>query len=107
MKKILFVILCLTLILSGCAMIKAWKSIPPPGGCDQCHFVEIGSDWRAINRPVTINDEMGRYSWQKPQSVLPPENSPMDDRKVQELRCFRCHKGPDRKHIDYQGMYHH
>jgi len=38
MKYVLLLIL--VAVAGGCAMFTSWKSIPPPGGCDQCHTVE-------------------------------------------------------------------
>jgi len=107
MKNVFFPLFLLGLFISGCAMVSAWKTIPPPGGCNQCHVKQISADWVATIAPATINTETGRYSWQMPESTLPPESSPLDERKVQELKCFRCHKGPDKKHIEYSGSYHH
>ncbi len=103
-------ILLLSLALAtlwGCAMFGSWKAIPPPGGCDQCHTGQISGNWQVAVRPVTLNDESGRYAWQQPESILPPEPSPLEQRKISEQRCFRCHKGPDKAHTEYKGRYHH
>ena len=54
-----------------------------------------------------LNDETGQNPWQKPESVLPPPTSPLEQKKVTEERCFRCHKGPDKAHAEYKGHYHH
>jgi len=108
MKKILlFSVLCAYVVLIGCAMFGSWKAIPAPGGCDQCHEAEINNDWSIKVSPVALNDESGTPSFQKPTSVLPPAISPLEQQKVTDQRCFRCHKGPDKAHTEYKGRYHH
>lgn len=94
-------------VLVGCAMFGTWRSIPPPGGCDQCHTLPISANWEVAFTPVTLHDETGREPWQRPESVLPPESSPLEQMKVTEERCFRCHKGPNKAHTEYKGRYHH
>lgn len=95
-------------LLLGCSMFKTWKAIPPPGGCEQCHRVPISSDWVVTYRPVMLNDETGKNPWQQPESML-PESPPSDlqQQKITEQRCFRCHKSPDKVHLQYKGRYHH
>lgn len=94
-------------LLVGCAMFGAWKAIPPPGGCDKCHTQPISANWEVAFSPVALSDETDIPAWQRPESVLPPETSPLDERKITEERCFRCHKGPDKAHTEYKGRYHH
>jgi hypothetical protein len=109
MKKLpfyLFLFLALSLGW-GCSMFGAWKSIPPPGGCDKCHTVPISSNWKVAYSAPTLTDESMKNSWQQPESVLPRQPSPLEQTKVTEERCFRCHKGPDRAHTEYKGVYHH
>ncbi len=106
MKKILLPVL-LTSVLLGCAMFHSWKAIPPPGGCDECHTQPIGNDWQLAYKPVTLTSEVGKEAWQQPASVLPPETSPLEQQKITEQRCFRCHKGPNKAHVEYKGRYHH
>jgi len=102
------VLVCAAGLLLGCAMFTAWKTIPPPGGCDQCHQFEISANWVASYQPVQLNDETGKYSWQKPESVLGKPNAEvLEQQKVTEQRCFRCHKSPDPEHLERQGRYHH
>ncbi|WP_305041440.1 cytochrome C [Geoalkalibacter sp.] len=101
------VFLVLGASLLGCAMVGSWKAIPPPGGCDQCHQVPISHDWSVTVAPVALSDESGVPAWQQPTSVLPPEPSTLEQQKITEQRCFRCHKGPDRAHTQYKGRYHH
>lgn len=95
-------------LLVGCGMFGAWKAIPPPGGCEQCHAKQISADWQIVYRPADINDELDRYRWERPQAVAPDEPAQqMEQTKVTEQRCFRCHKGPDKAHLEYKGRYHH
>lgn len=108
MKRTVTLLLVLSLAVLGCTMFRAWKAIPPPGGCDQCHTEPISNDWQVAYKPATINDETGRYAWQQPESMAPPaDRSRLEEKKLSEQRCFRCHKGPNRAHIEYQGRYHH
>ncbi len=107
MKHSVGLILVVVLGIWGCSMFRSWTAIPPPGGCDQCHTIPISYDWQLAYKPVTLNDETGRLAWQRPESVNPPETSRVEERKLTEQRCFRCHKGPDKAHTDYQGRYHH
>lgn len=107
MKQTLIALLIMSGFCWGCAMLGSWKAIPPPGGCDQCHTRPINANWQIAYKAVTLNDETGKAAWQKPESILPPEPSPMEQKKVTEQRCFRCHKGPDKSHTEYRGRYHH
>jgi len=95
------------LALGGCAMFLTAKAIPPPGGCDQCHKFEISSNWEAGLSTAMLNDELDRHNWQKPESIFPDPESPLEQQKISEQRCFRCHRGPDEAHKTYQGRYHH
>ena len=107
MKKTLLLLILVLLAVCGCAMFGAWKSIPPPGGCDQCHTKQISANWQVAYKPADISDGTGRYPWQQPSSVAPTQPSPLEQQKVTEQRCFRCHKGPDKAHTEYRGRYHH
>ncbi len=93
--------------LIGCAMFGSWKAIPPPGGCDQCHTQQISADWQIAYAPATIHSETGQEPWQRPESILPAQPSSLEQKKITEERCFRCHKGPDKAHVEYKGRYHH
>ncbi|MBE0595760.1 MAG: cytochrome C [Desulfuromonadales bacterium] len=95
------------LFLVGCAMFGTWRTIPPPGGCDQCHSVPISANWEVAFTPVALHDETGQEPWQQPTSVLPKQASPLERMKVTEERCFHCHKGPNKAHTEYRGRYHH
>ena len=99
--------LLLSMFLVGCAMFGAWRTIPPPGGCGVCHIHPITADWSVAYEPVTLSDERDKYPWQRPETMMPPGSSPLEERKITEERCFRCHKGPDRAHTEYRGRYHH
>jgi hypothetical protein len=96
--------------ISGCAMFTAWKSIPPPGGCDQCHTTAISANWQAIYKPAMVADERGRLPFQTPeynQPSLGGQQSPLDEKKVEEKACYDCHKSPSQSHKDRKGRYHH
>jgi hypothetical protein len=54
-----------------------------------------------------LSDETGKNSWQRPESLMPPQESPIEQKKVTEERCFRCHKSPNKAHTEYKGRYHH
>jgi hypothetical protein len=98
--------LLVTLLLAGCAMFSAWKSIPAPQGCSECHQVSISGDWQILYRPVDLNDETGKLGWQQPIS-LQPETIPQEQRELSSQTCFKCHRSPDKKHKQYKGSYRH
>jgi len=105
LRRLTLIVTALT--LGGCAMFLTAKAIPPPGGCDQCHRATISSNWEAGVSTVALHDELDRHNWQKPESVLPDPESPLEQQKITEQRCFRCHRGPDENHRTYRGRYHH
>ncbi len=92
-------------------MFTAWRAIPPPGGCDQCHTVPISENWAVTYKPADLTDETGKLSFQSPQSVLPSSDkkgmSSLDLRKTQDLKCFECHKAPNKAHEGRSGRFHH
>jgi hypothetical protein len=102
--------LCLAATAAGCAMFGAWKSIPPPGGCDQCHTVSINANWQVSYQPAVVADERGRQYFQTPEYNIPPrgkEASPLETKKVEDLACFDCHKSPTPAHKGRTGRFHH
>lgn len=108
MLRFLSLTLMTVLFICGCAMFGAWKTIPPPGGCDQCHKLEISDNWTVAVGTARLTDEQGKNYWQQPESVLTAEpTSPLEEQKITEQRCFRCHKEPDKAHRQYKGRYHH
>lgn len=110
MKYSLLALAGLVFMISGCAMFTAWKSIPPPGGCDQCHTVEISTNWKAIYQVASIADERGRLTFQTPeynQPTLGGQESPLQTKKVEEKACFDCHKSPTPAHKGRKGRFHH
>lgn len=110
MKYALPLVLVFAATFTGCAMFTSWKSIPPPGGCDQCHTVEIKGNWQAAYHPATVADERGRQAFQTPeynQTVQNAQTSPLEIKKVEELRCFECHKSPTPAHRQRKGRFHH
>ena len=110
MKFALLILLTVVMGLEGCAMFGAWKSIPPPGGCDQCHTVSISTNWQVAYHAANVADERGRQSFQTPEynSVIKGGmESPIETKKVEELRCFECHKEPTPAHRERKGRFHH
>lgn len=106
-----FIVLSLgSLLISGCAMINAWRSIPPPGGCDRCHTTQITSNWALTYTPVNLNDEQNHLWFQSPSQVMPPSTKPdssLEIRKFEDSRCFDCHRSPNAAHLERSGNYHH
>lgn len=108
MKVILFTVILTVIALSGCAMFSSWTSIPPPGGCDRCHTVEISANWQATLTPVQLTGEDGKEPWQKKESMdTGTPDSPGAQQMLSDERCFRCHKDPDNTHSERRGSYHH
>jgi hypothetical protein len=100
----------LFMTLTGCAMFSAWKSIPPPGGCDQCHTVAISTNWQVTYRAANVADERGRQYFQTPEYNLElkgGQHSPLDEKKVEEMQCFDCHNTPTPAHRERKGKFHH
>lgn len=110
MKSVLLLLAASVAFISGCAMFTAWKSIPPPGGCDQCHTVAISTNWQVTYHPATVSDERGQLSFQTSefnQPYIGGQKSPLEAKKVEEKACFDCHKAPNQMHKDRKGRYHH
>jgi hypothetical protein len=108
MVRMLLLVFLLVIGICGCAMFGAWKSIPPPGGCDRCHKVAISNNWTVTVSAAKLTDERGHNYWQQPESIAPEEPaSPLEEKKITEQRCFRCHKEPNKAHRKYLGTYHH
>ena len=97
-------------LLCGCAMFSSWESIPPPGGCDQCHTVAITNDWAVTYKAAMLTDERNRNYFQTEQYSIPRNDKPVSSlevRKVEELRCFECHRSPNPAHKERKGRFHH
>ncbi len=110
--KFLFSIVALGVFIvpTGCAMFNAWKSIPPPGGCDQCHTVPISANWQITYQAANVESERGHLYFQTPQYNLDlkgKQQSPLDSKKMEELACFECHKEPSPAHRGFKGRFHH
>lgn len=102
--------LCFFMSMAGCAMFSAWKSIPPPGGCDQCHTVAITTNWQIMYQAANVADERGRQSFQTPEYNLTlkgKQQSPLEEKMVEEVACFDCHKSPSPQHRERKGRFHH
>lgn len=98
------------LILSGCAMFQSWQSIPPPGGCDQCHTIPINANWQVAYKAPILSDERGRDYFKTTEYNMPRTDQPsssLEMRKVEELKCFECHKAPNAAHKGRMGRFHH
>jgi hypothetical protein len=110
MKVVIPVLLTVAAALGGCAMFTAWKSIPPPGGCDQCHTVSISTNWQISYQVATVADERGRQAFQTPEynmARIGGQQNPIESKKVEELQCFECHKAPNASHRERKGRFHH
>jgi hypothetical protein len=110
MKYPLLVLAVLVFSISGCAMFTSWKSIPPPGGCDQCHTVEISANWKVSYQAADVADERGRLAFQTPernQPALGRQENPLEAKKVEEKACFDCHRSPNSQHRERKGRFHH
>lgn len=96
--------------LTACTMFTAWRSIPPPGGCEECHKVQITSNWQLSYKPSTLSDERGNLSFQTEAATMPRLDKPatsVDRQKMEELSCFQCHNAPDPSHKPLRGKFHH
>lgn len=98
------------LSLCGCAMFSAWQSIPPPGGCDQCHTLPIGTNWQVAYKAPILSDERNRDYFKTTEYNMPKTDQPsssLEVRKIEELKCFECHKAPNAAHKSRTGRFHH
>lgn len=99
------------ILFTGCAMVTSWKAIPPPGGCDQCHSVEIAANWRLSYQAAHLTDERGREYFQTSAGTMTATSvqptSSLDLRKDEDKPCFDCHKAPSSAHTKRRGRYHH
>jgi len=97
-------------MLSACAMFTAWRAIPPPGGCEECHKIPISANWQVTYRPADLSSDLHGASFQTPESLMPRTERPasiQEKQKVEELSCFECHNSPDAAHKSMKGKFHH
>ena len=97
-------------LVCGCAMLESWQAIPPPGGCDQCHTVPISANWQLTYKPAILADERDREYFQTPEYNMPGNDQPtssLELRKVEDQKCFDCHKSPNAAHKGRMGRFHH
>jgi len=100
----------LLLLLASCTMFTAWRSIPAPGGCEECHKLPISANWQVTYRPAILSDERNRPYFQTEEYSLSTAGkpaSPVEKRKLEELACFECHNAPDSSHKGLKGKFHH
>ena len=105
-----FLLLLMAVICTGCAMVSAWKNIPPPGGCDQCHTATINNDWKVSYQAPVLTDERNRLSFQTQEYNMPRTDRPasaLELRKGDDLNCFECHRSPNSAHRGRAGKFHH
>ena len=111
MKTLLAALMTILLFsLTGCTMFSSWKSIPPPGGCDQCHSLPIGHKWKALYNPVTLSRHDNTEVFQTPDYNMPQTDKPlskMEIQKLEEAQCFDCHRSPSPAHKERKGKFHH
>lgn len=111
MKKIIYLVCgAAPALLVGCAMFTAWKSIPPPGGCDQCHTAPISNNWTVAYKSPTLSDEKARLSFQTEKYNMPATEKPassLEVRKGEDESCFECHRTPTPAHKGRTGRFHH
>ena len=110
--KFLFLIAGLagSMTLAGCAMFNAWKNIPPPGGCDQCHTMEISTNWKISYQAANVADERGRQYFQTPEYNATQQDKlqlPLETKMLDGQACFECHKAPSEAHRKFKGRFHH
>lgn len=97
-------------MLTACTMFTAWRSIPAPGGCEECHQVPISANWQVTYKPATLTNERNQEAFQSPESLLPRSGkptTPLEKQKVEQLPCFECHNAPDASHKAMKGKFHH
>lgn len=99
------------MFIPGCTMFSAWRSIPPPGGCDQCHTVAISNNWNVKYQAAMLSDERDREYFQTAEYTMQqraekPESA-LELRKVEESQCFACHRSPNAAHTGRKGRFHH
>lgn len=112
MKKIFFVIAGgIFVFAAGCAMFTSWRAIPPPGGCDQCHSAPISKNWFVAYKAPTLTDEGSKTEYFQTEAYTMPNRSKPESsvevRKLQDLKCFECHRSPDKAHMQRMGRFHH
>lgn len=102
--------LLLLFLGTACTMVQAWRSIPAPGGCEECHKLPISSNWQVSYRPPVLSDERNRVYFQTEEYSQKPGDkprSPVDTQKVEEMTCFECHTAPNSAHKALKGKFHH
>lgn len=110
MKLFVPVIAIVFYSLTGCTMFTAWRSIPAPGGCEECHKVPISANWQVSYKPVTLTDERAKEAFHLPESLVTKSERTVtghERQKVEQSSCFECHNSPDALHKSRKGSFHH
>lgn len=110
MRRLVPIVALLLGVQTGCAMLPAWKRIPAPGGCDQCHSVSIAANWQVSYQAAAISDERGQLPFQSPHYNVPPARRDVPPRlemRRSEQACFNCHAAPTPAHTGRTGHYQH
>jgi len=110
MKLLIPLIAVMLYTLPACTMFTAWRSIPAPGGCEECHKLPISANWQVSYKPATLTDERGRVAFQLPESLVTKSETPAtvhEKQKLEQLPCFDCHNSPDAGHKGRKGKFHH
>lgn len=108
-SSVVCILLSTGALLTGCTMFGAWKAIPPPGGCDQCHSVPINSRWSVTYKAAALSRSDNAEVFQTPEYTMRDDRptSPMEIQKLEEAKCFDCHKEPSPAHRQRKGRFHH
>lgn len=109
--KLFVPVIAITLYsLTACTMFTAWRSIPAPGGCEECHKVPISANWQVSYKPVILTDERAKEAFHLPESLVTKSERPVtghEKQKVEQSSCFECHNSPDALHKSRKGSFHH
>jgi hypothetical protein len=72
--------------------------------------VAISANWQIAYQPANVADERGRQFFQTPEYNLAlkgKQQSPLEEKMVEEMACFDCHKAPSPAHRERKGRFHH
>jgi hypothetical protein len=74
--------------------------------------VPISANWQVTYRAPNLTDERNRPYFQTEQYTMQQSagtrpQSDLERRKVEEQRCFECHRAPSSAHKERMGRFHH